>query len=352
MALMRQTGGQKGFDTSTLAYEDPKKEKYLGSFRPAGRQQVYYAGLGMDELTREDLERYYQDALGYYGGAREDILGGQEAAMGTFGQALSGYDPYAQAGEQGLAAYQQGLSGALSRTSGAADALSAERQQNLDRSLGAAGLRRSGAGQSSLADVDTETRMALAQQDLARQQQLMQTGYGAQGARGNIFSQMAQSQYGTGQNLAGIQGQLAGLASQQGQGLAGLDLGLAQDRTGIIGATGQNLLDLYLARMEKNAMADSAPSGFGGAVGSLGSAAIEKYSDIRLKKNIKPLSERNGIKFYSYEANELGEKVGMDMDFGVIAQEIEETHPHLVSENNGYKMVNYSGVMEIVNGLR
>lgn len=272
MALMRQTGGARGFDTSALTYVDPDDEKYLGSFRPVGRQQVYYAEQGIDELTRgadlgqEDLERYYQDALGYYGGARKDILGGQDAAMGTLDKALSGYDPYAQAGAKGLSAYQQGLSGALSRTSGAADALSAERQQNLDRSLGAAGLRRSGAGQSSLADVDTETRMALAQQDLDQQQQLSQMGMGAQNSRGNIFAQMAQNQYGTGQSLAGIQGLLAGAANQQGKDLSGLDLALAQDRAGIIGATGQNLMDLYIARMQKNA---AEKSGQSAQIGSL-----------------------------------------------------------------------------------
>ena len=278
MALMRDTGGAKpgSYDTSQLTYVDEDNEKYLGSFRPVGRQQAYYAGLGIDELTRgsdlaqQDLDRYYQDALGYYGGAREDIMSGQQDAMGSYQQAMQGYDPYTQAGSEGLANYQQGLSGALNRTSGAADTLSASRQQNLDRTLGSSGLRRSGAGQSGLADVDTQTRMELAQQDLGQQQYLANMGYGAQGALGNIYSQMAQSQYGTGQNLAGLQASLGGMAQQQGQGLAGLDLGLAQDRTGIIGATGQNLMDLYIARQQKNA---AERSGSNGAIGGLSNIA-------------------------------------------------------------------------------
>jgi len=70
-------------------------------------------------------------------------------------------------------------------------------------------------------------------------------------------------------------------------------------------------------------------------------------SDRRLKTNIKPEGEAKGIKFYSWDWNEEGKRVGNPNQpgFGVMADELQETHPHLVIRgDDGYLRVNYAGL--------
>lgn len=103
--------------------------------------------------------------------------------------------------------------------------------------------------------------------------------------------------------------------------------------------------------MQKNAaqqQADDAARGqLIGDVAGAGSSLLA-MSDERLKKNIKPLFTQNGVNFYSFEANEEGERMGMDMTQGVIAQEVERIYPDLVHEINGYKAVDYGKLLERV----
>jgi hypothetical protein len=70
-------------------------------------------------------------------------------------------------------------------------------------------------------------------------------------------------------------------------------------------------------------------------------------SDRRLKTNIKPEGEAKGIKFYSWDWNEEGKRVrnSDQPGFGVMADELQETHPHLVIRgDDGYLRVNYAGL--------
>lgn len=75
------------------------------------------------------------------------------------------------------------------------------------------------------------------------------------------------------------------------------------------------------------------------AIASVGQA----FSDVRLKKNITPYADLRGVKFYKWEWNAKAKKKGLHgADIGVLAHEIEETRPHLVSTSeDGYKKVNY-----------
>lgn len=67
------------------------------------------------------------------------------------------------------------------------------------------------------------------------------------------------------------------------------------------------------------------------------------FSDVRLKNNITPYADLRGVKFYKWEWNAKANKKGLyGADIGVLAHEIEETRPHLVSASeDGYKKVNY-----------
>jgi len=72
-------------------------------------------------------------------------------------------------------------------------------------------------------------------------------------------------------------------------------------------------------------------------------------SDVRLKTNIKKVDTLKGINFYEWDWNEEGLRVGADRHptFGVLAQEIQKTHPEAVlMGDNGYLMVNYGMIID------
>ena len=79
---------------------------------------------------------------------------------------------------------------------------------------------------------------------------------------------------------------------------------------------------------------------------SLGASAYA-MSDIRLKTNIKHLGKEHGHNVYSWEWNEDGKRIAdpKQPTVGVMAQELQETHPHLVELGpDGFLRVDYSGL--------
>lgn len=81
-----------------------------------------------------------------------------------------------------------------------------------------------------------------------------------------------------------------------------------------------------------------------GAAATLGGAYLEFGSDARMKENIVPYDTLNGVNFYTWDWNETAKAIGWDKypTFGVIAQEVQKTHPDAVVEgDHGYLMVNY-----------
>ncbi len=67
-------------------------------------------------------------------------------------------------------------------------------------------------------------------------------------------------------------------------------------------------------------------------------------SDMRLKQNIAPAGSEGGVNFYTWDWNEEGKKVAHEGQptFGVMAQELEVTHPDLVVVGeDGYRRVKY-----------
>jgi hypothetical protein len=62
------------------------------------------------------------------------------------------------------------------------------------------------------------------------------------------------------------------------------------------------------------------------------------FSDIRLKKNIRPIGESHGVNLYSWDWKDES-RTGPTV--GVIAQEVQRTHPEAVTEKYGYLMVDY-----------
>ena len=96
--------------------------------------------------------------------------------------------------------------------------------------------------------------------------------------------------------------------------------------------------------------------GFSGILGALGSAgqAFSLFgSDRRLKKNIRRIGSRDGVAFYSWDWNDLGQSVGVSdhPTVGVLADELERAHPDLVHMGpHGFKMVDYGGLQDRLTG--
>jgi hypothetical protein len=87
-------------------------------------------------------------------------------------------------------------------------------------------------------------------------------------------------------------------------------------------------------------------SGLMGLGGTLGGAAVLKYSDIRVKENITPIGVAdNGLTVYKFEYKpefKDHELAGHGVHYGFMAQEVEQVFPHAIyTLNDGYKIVNY-----------
>jgi len=70
-------------------------------------------------------------------------------------------------------------------------------------------------------------------------------------------------------------------------------------------------------------------------------------SDRRLKTNVTPIGERSGVKLYSWDWTDEGKRIASpdQPTVGVMADELMETHPHLVHRaSDGYLRVNYGGL--------
>ena len=90
--------------------------------------------------------------------------------------------------------------------------------------------------------------------------------------------------------------------------------------------------------------------------GKFNSNGIQESSDVRFKKNIKPLEnvlekllQLEGVT-YNWRQDEFPKrKFGSQMEIGVIAQEVEKIYPELVSTDaDGYKAVQYSHMVPLL----
>jgi hypothetical protein len=108
----------------------------------------------------------------------------------------------------------------------------------------------------------------------------------------------------------------------------------------LLGAAGMQ----YNAQMGDFNAQQAAQANFNQGLMGLGGAGIMKYSDIRMKENIKQVHWLpNGLPVYEYEYKpEFKDIAGHGKHIGVMAQEVEQVMPEAVITNsNGYKMVNY-----------
>ena len=90
--------------------------------------------------------------------------------------------------------------------------------------------------------------------------------------------------------------------------------------------------------------------------GSATLTSLTQTSDRRLKTNINPLQKSldkvmklNGVTFNWDRSNAKNSNASTSLQYGFVAQEIEQVLPELVSEGaDGYKSVNYIGVIPVL----
>ncbi len=105
---------------------------------------------------------------------------------------------------------------------------------------------------------------------------------------------------------------------------------------------------ILAAEIQAQSNQSSGGGGFLDGLFTLGAAYITAKSDKRLKENIEYFDTFNGIKFYTWDWNFEGKKVGANKfpGFGVIAQQVQLKHPKAVSVgDDGYLVVNYGEIL-------
>lgn len=194
-----------------------------------------------------------------------------------------------------------------------------------------------------------------AQQDYLNNNQLLQqsiqnanTAIGSSAAaRGRLTA--GDTQTALVNSSAGLQNQFLNQEQQNIMNQLGFGLGITNNQVGMQNNLSANIADIITSVASGGANTSIAHANakqqsnadFMNLAGSVFGAVA--MSDVRLKTNIKEIGTMNGFKKYSWSWNKEAEKLGLVGESeGVIAQEVEKTHPDLVIEDeSGYKKVKY-----------
>ncbi len=225
-----------------------------------------------------------------------NMPGGAEAQR--FAQIYEMYQPMANAGLRQIPSltagatpegYNQRIGDILGMES--TQNMIGEQQRSLSQALASQGMRRSGYGAKSAADIPQQVAQSIEGQMMGRSQSLFGVGEGAIGQQNDALSAM---QYGIDGKEAAANQRSAQRRSQNQQ-LAGLAVGLLA------------------------------------------------LSDIRLKTDIEKVGELNGHNIYEWEWNGKGNEKGLfGKAMGVIAQEVQRIMPKAIHKTaDGYLMVDY-----------
>ncbi|MEW8073989.1 MAG: tail fiber domain-containing protein [Candidatus Thiodiazotropha sp.] len=210
-------------------------------------------------------------------------------------------------------------------------ALREERERAVQNQLARSGMRRSGRALQAAADIPTDLALAIEQALFGRQANLMGSGQNAAAGLGslganasggiaNLYSRMGQAR-----GNAILQGQQAN--AQKGANLLAGGLAGANIAAGLSGATAGTIAG-------------------GAGLGTL-AASLFSFSDERMKENMQPLGDIKGLTLYQWEWKDYVKPLaGTEMTIGFSAQEVEQKYPEYVHDINGFKAINYSGLME------
>ena len=265
---------------------------------------------------------------------QQNQLGAQASAAGAFGGSRQGV---AEAETNRAFADQAARTASGLRQAGFQNA-----QQLAGQDIGRQ-MQVASANQAAL----NQARQFGAQQGMTAQQLNQMAGLQANQQRlgaASQLGQLGQQAFNTGQTIQ--QNQMQQGLMQQGLQQALIDAARGQ-YAGYTGAptTGlQTQLGAMGATPVPETTTKTSQPGLVDYLSLIGSAYA---SDQRLKTNIKPLGKENGVNLYSWDWNEDGKRVAdpAQPTVGVMAQELQETHPHLVQlGSDGFLRVDYSGL--------
>lgn len=275
----------------------------------------------------------------YTGQTAADLSGYTTGAADIYNQtgAVAGYTPadYNALTAQNMSAYTQGVMDPALARMAQERAKQMSQEQAYIAGSGAFGNERRGVFEG-----ESSANYALGRDAMIAD--LMRQGYNE--AQAATMAQISASQAAGGQAAAGL------------TGIGGMDTALQQT------ALDRALEDYRYAYEDParrlGAVQGAVQGNYGttqtqtykpGLFDYLSAAATAASSDIRLKKDITPAGKLNGVQFYTWNWNEDGEKFAShkQIKFGVIAQEVQKTHPQYVAEDsNGYLRVNYGELVK------
>ena len=340
----QQVGTQFGYTPDAVAAQQAVGG--IGTYMNPYTQQVIDTSMG-------DLERQRQmqmnqlgaqaSAAGAFGGSRQGVAesltneafarqGGQLAA----GLRQQGFQTALGASQQDVANQMQAALANQSARSAAEQFGQATGLQGQIANQGAFG-RAQEFGQGMTLDAQQANQQAAQQAANLRLQ--------ASGQLGGL----GQTGFGMGQGIIGMQQQQGLLQQQNNQRL--IDAARAQyggfanaPQTALntrMGATSAGNFNQGSTTETRN------PGLFDYLQAGANAGATYMASDRRLKTNVTPIGERSGVNIYSWDWTDEGKRIASpdQPTVGVMADELMETHPHLVHRaSDGYLRVNYGGL--------
>jgi hypothetical protein len=382
------SAGSQGYNAATIGSTPTVGAQNIQAGQLAGRNLSAYTNPYESQVVDQslaDLERTrlmqqnqlgaQASAAGAFGGSRQGIAEAEtnrafadQAARTASGLRQAGFQNAQQMAGQDIATQMQaalanqqaGLqAGTTTANLQQQAAIASQAAQNQARQFGAGAANV--AGLQNMA-AQNQARQFGAQQGMTAQQLNQMAGLQANQQRLGAASQMGQlgqQAFNTGQAISqqqmqqglmqqGLQqalidaarGQYAGFtgAPQQSLALPLAALGAVPNQSTTTQSKNPGLFD-YLSL---GASIAAAPVTGGGSL-----AGNFLSSDIRLKKDIKLLGKENGHNVYSWEWTDEGKLIAdpSQPKVGVMAQELQETHPHLVKLGpDGFLRVDYSGL--------
>jgi hypothetical protein len=257
----------------------------------------------------------------------------------------------ADADQYNTEAYQEQL--AQGATADITSAMQQQRQQQAMRQQAygidpTSGVSQMSSGQTSAgealmrAQAANQTRQAAKDVGLQKQANVYNM-YAGLPAQGNASTGIALGA--SGQGLAGGQAALSNYGATSGSLNSAAQTAMGGwNSVGQIGV-GKYNADVNAATAAANASNASA-AGLGSALGT-GAALYLKASDIRIKQDIQPIGRlNNGVSFYAYQYKpEYRDTWGHGPQIGVMAHEVEHIPGAVSIHADGYKLVDYSKVM-------
>ena len=346
------SGGGSSFNQSTqnvYGEQAPYLQDVYGQAQGAFNQ-------GMADVNgmRPEVQQQLGDALG--------------AAGQGYGNQMGGGFASGLAGQIGPNAYTDALKGQI------ADDAMLLKQQN----LGGLDARAAAAGMSGSSGYRDQTNDMMESVDKNALNQMSNLGFQAhnqgiqnqmnlagmmdanqQGAMGNLqnIQQGAMNQFNPammGQQMAGQYAQTIGgptvLGNSSGGSSnfnnsfnqsSGTNMGFSNGMNMGMGVNGStNLGNSFGSSTGQGTSSSSTLTPEGAGVG-LKAISMIPFSDARLKENIKHVEQIDGINMYAWDWKDPA--MSSPMSYGVIAQEVAETHPEaVVTGEHGYMMVDYS----------